>query len=298
MKIWGVRSGLIGDTIMVLPSLTYFKKKYGEFYIHWVIDKKCSQAAPLYINHPLIDNIKITDKWCSFGENDKRIIKDCDIIIDVSPQNTEQFWYNKMDCVEQAMRMAGLTDYKDILTEDDMYPKLNKWFVDPSTISDKNHGYTQSQSVNDKIGFKVGIFPFAHYGSIPHRSPSLNWWNALCYKLYSIDCKINHFGWISEPNIDYSINYTKYSFFEQIKMALECDIVIGTDSGSMWVIGAYSHPSIHIMTYHMAGHNDNPDALVPYNKNGITFFNPNSCDLNKINDIVESVEYEKNKLNR
>ena len=59
-KIFGVRAGLIGDSIMALPILNYLENKYSNSYKIWVIEKKCSQAAPIYINHPLIDKILIS----------------------------------------------------------------------------------------------------------------------------------------------------------------------------------------------------------------------------------------------
>ena len=70
MKIWGPLSGIIGDLIMGLPMLTYFEKKYPGSYKYWGIHKKMSHATPLFYNHPLIDRIKITDKWGEFGQYD------------------------------------------------------------------------------------------------------------------------------------------------------------------------------------------------------------------------------------
>jgi ADP-heptose:LPS heptosyltransferase len=61
LKIWGVSYGPLGDLIMGLPILTYFEKKYPNSYKYYVIQKRSSICAPLYINHPLIDKIKVTD---------------------------------------------------------------------------------------------------------------------------------------------------------------------------------------------------------------------------------------------
>jgi hypothetical protein len=47
---------------------------------------------------------------------------------------------------------------------------------------------------------------------------------------------------------------------------------IGTDSGNMWVMGAYSHPAVHLMTNWMVGHRRNFEALVPMNRNGVSVF--------------------------
>lgn len=40
IKIWGFSFSLIGDLIMSLPQLTYFKNKYKDIYTYFVIHKK------------------------------------------------------------------------------------------------------------------------------------------------------------------------------------------------------------------------------------------------------------------
>jgi ADP-heptose:LPS heptosyltransferase len=59
MKIWGVRSGMIGDMIMALPILNWLEQIYPHSYKYWVIGQRFSQALPLFINHPMIDKIHI-----------------------------------------------------------------------------------------------------------------------------------------------------------------------------------------------------------------------------------------------
>ena len=49
IKIWGTSFSLIGDLIMSLPQLVYFKKKYKNSYINFVIHKKISYCAPLFL---------------------------------------------------------------------------------------------------------------------------------------------------------------------------------------------------------------------------------------------------------
>ena len=73
VKIWGTSFSLIGDLIMSLPQLTYFKKKYPSSYIYFVIHKKIAYCAPLFLNHPLIDNIRISQEWSGFGDEDYKI---------------------------------------------------------------------------------------------------------------------------------------------------------------------------------------------------------------------------------
>ena len=70
IKIWGTAFSLIGDLIMSLPQLNYYKSKYKDIYVNFVIHKKISYCAPLFFNHPLIDKIHISGEWSGFNEND------------------------------------------------------------------------------------------------------------------------------------------------------------------------------------------------------------------------------------
>ena len=55
------------------------------------------------------------------------------------------------------------------------------------------------------------------------------------------------------------------SFFEQIKVSLATKLAVGADSGSMWALGAYSFPAIHLMTNWRDGHVKNFSAMNPVN---------------------------------
>ena len=80
IKIWGTSFSLIGDLVMSLPQLKYFKKKYQKTYINFVIHKKIAYCAPLFYNHPDIDKIIISGKWSSFGPEDYKIASECDVV--------------------------------------------------------------------------------------------------------------------------------------------------------------------------------------------------------------------------
>ena len=80
IKIWGTSFSLIGDLIISLPQLNYFKKKYKDIYVYFVIHKKISYCAPLFFNHPLIDKIHISGEWSSFNDSDYFIASNCDVI--------------------------------------------------------------------------------------------------------------------------------------------------------------------------------------------------------------------------
>jgi len=292
-KIWGVSYGLIGDLIMALPVLNYFEKKYNNSYKYWVIQKKCSQCVDIFLNHPLIDNIRITENWETFGDSDFEIIKKCDISIPFDMKHENNLWYNEDGCVEETAKMAGILDLKDVLSDEEMKPKLYQWF-NAGFINSINTGYT-SEYDGSHNNFKktISIWPFAGYGSLDKRSPSIKWWRELIEELIFNGYRIYQCGYINEKSLFENEKFfiiNNLSFFEQIKISLATSFSIGTDSGVMWVLGAYSHPSINLMTYWLPNHNKNPFSLAPINDNGINIFNPESCDNIEIEEVMEKIK--------
>ena len=300
-KIWGVSFSLIGDLIVGLPQLTYFEKKYPGSYKYWGIHKKMSHAAPLFYNHPLIDRIKITDKWGEFGKYDYELASKCDITTrDLDSHNKtllnarpEDYWYNDHDIVEQMARMSGIYDIKEVLTEDELRPQLYQWFDADFDAIEKNEGYTKVRTNSGLIPEKsVVIWPFSGYGHWPARSPSSNWWNTVVNTLIDNNFMVFHCGWIDEPhlsNLEGYVRCVNLSFFEQIKISLATKLAIGADSGSMWTLGAYSFPAIHLMTNWRDGHTQNFSAMNPVNINGTSFFAPPMTDGWSFQELLDTV---------
>ena len=261
MKIFGVRAQLIGDQVMALPVLNILKKKYPSCKITWAVAQKVKQAAFFWGNHPLIHDVIISkDKEGNEYDVD---FKDYDLVIDVNPKPTCLDPYNHMNCVEQAVAMAGFNLNDPFLGEEERVPKLYYPWLN---YSKANNSY--------KI---IGIFPFAGYGSLTKRSPSVEWWNKMIEYLNINNYRVIHFGHYSEPRLDNTTNFTNLDFHDQIKYALHCNSIIGTDSGSMWAMGAYNLiPCYTLLTYHMPNHNMNPLALNPVNCT--PFFDSESCD--------------------
>jgi ADP-heptose:LPS heptosyltransferase len=311
-KIWGIGYGLLGDIIMQLPLLTYFEKKYPDSYKILVVEKKCSFCAPIFFNHPLIDRIKITDEWGLPGENDKNIALNCDIR-DLAWKNPclcryppfggkwydLPFWWNTRSCIESAAITYGVSDLMEVLTEEERKPKLVRWF-DSGTI---RHGQsTYSKKCNADLSIhrgSISVWPFATAGSSSNRNPGVYWWGRLLDVVFDLGYTVYHCGRPSEPCLSDHEKYIRLnnsSYMEQIAVCLETDLSIGTDSGAMWVVGAYSHPAIHLMSYWLNGHSKNPLALEPVNDNGVTIFHPGGCSQIDIMEVVRNIdEIAKNK---
>lgn len=275
-KVWGTSYGLIGDLVMSLPVLTYFEKKYPGSYKYFVIQKKCSQAAPLFINHPLIDKIVITEDWGKFGEAEIVLHESCDVKTPLIQRHDDSKWFNKRNQVIETARLAGVPDIEEHLTDEELYPELNLWFP-VGELTGAHQAYSKSfdeHKLTD-VHYTIAIWPFANYTNNPNRSPNRRWWKILVESLIDLGYIVHHYGHMNEPTISSNPAYhkfTHYSFFEQIRRSLASKKCIGTDSRYMWVIGAYSHPSINLITRWIGGHTENPMALAPVNKNGIDLY--------------------------
>ena len=272
-KIFGTRFSLIGDIVMSLPILEHLQSEHGDYYMYFSIASKCKQAAPLFLNQQFISEIKISDFPEDLGPEDNKIIKNCDVVFNVKPQHPkEQDWYNYRNCVEETALMAGL-DFKKFTNST---PALKAYW---NINKNKN---------------SLAIWPFAGYGTGLNRSPTKEWWIKALKPVLN-KYKVIHFGFENEPTLSNSENYIKKtdsSFFDQIKMTLDCAACIGTDSGSMWCIGAYNQiPQLNLLTNWLPSHKLNALALAPEGKMTKNLFSRNGfSDISCVE--VEKFAYE------
>lgn len=235
--------------ITALPILNILETKYPNSYKIWFIQKKCQHAAPLFINHPLIDKIIIGKLDDGLTREETQFKYSCDIVIDESPLVVDnEKWYNLRNHVDESILMAGFNPMEC----PDRVPSLTRWF-------DK-----------DKNPRTVALWAFAGYGEASLRNPSIDWWGKACDILIRLGFKVVQLGLDSDPPIHTNIKrLKKMSFFEQIKFSLSCEFVIGTDSGSQWVLGAYGVPQIIVFTNWANNHWTNLDAFCPINKDNL-----------------------------
>jgi len=262
IKIWGTAFSLIGDLIMSLPQLNYYKSKYKDIYVNFVIHKKISYCAPLFFNHPLIDKIHISGEWSTFNEKDYLIASKCDVItteldhlnkkvLDRVHSDRED-WYNVRSCIQENALMSGISDLDAEIDEKQQIPSLTKWFDVGFEAEQKKAAYTyekvQSIDLNYTLSNSIAIWPFAGYGRSKNRNPNEEWWIKLIKKFTDNKINVYHFGYFKEPNLSENKNFyhklTDLDFFTQIKISLGTKASLGTDSGSMWVLSAYAHPTI------------------------------------------------------
>jgi len=289
IKIWGTAFSLIGDLIMSLPQLNYYKNKYKDIYVHFVIHKKISYCAPLFFNHPLIDKIHISGEWSSFNKVDYDLASKYDVVTTEIDHINKKIldrkhpdridWYNARSCIEENALMSGINDLNQNLKNDEEYPLLNKWFDVGFDAPQKKGAYTYKKKQNDlnfMLSDSISIWPFAGYGRSKNRNPDDKWWFDLVNKFIENKIHVYHFGYINEPKLSsnsiYYHNLTNLDFFTQIRISLGTKLSLGTDSGSMWVLSAYKHPTLVLLTNWFENHKENYYATLPPNLNGDFIF--------------------------
>lgn len=285
-KIWGVRQSLIGDSIMALPILNYLEEKIPNSYRYWQIAKKCAQSAPIYFNHPLIDQIVISDCNEGMGPRDLEIAKTCDLKFNTMPSHPfESDWPNYRNIYEETWVMAGLplAEYHS-LSNEQKRPKLERWF-----------------DIEKRVG-TIALWPCAGYGRENKRNPSKMYYYCLIAALCNAGFKVIQFGHPNDYNfLDYMESAQAHikdnffvmnnlSFFEQIKMSLGCGLAIATDSGSSLVLGAYEMPQITLLTNHFPNHIRNLEAFASNNPNNFNFVSINGPDNIDFLKVVEKVK--------
>ena len=291
MKIWGFRCAGLGDMVASLPLLTYMEKWHPGSYKYWSILKKCSQAAPMFMNHPLIDKIVISSEWENESSEFIDLKNSCDVIVDDrSPHYKRDWWANGENQIDLHFKSAGIFDHHDVLSEEELLPKLYKWWTNPSDVKGPNTGYSQRFTKLGDQSKRIAIVPFAHYGQHPGRYPGRDWWQVVVEMLIEEGYEVLHLGWINDPVIVGTTRLVDEDYFTQIKHALDTKLVISSDAGTAWYIAAFGHPMITVMTYWSPGHLENPMAYCPPNPNVTQLFDPTACERIHPTTVVDTAK--------
>jgi ADP-heptose:LPS heptosyltransferase len=281
LSIFGVvRPSLIGDCVLSTVFLNYLEKIYPNSYKCAYIDKKCNQIVPLLTNHPLIDKVQVSELKDQISDNDANFINKFDLKFHPFPQHWRQNdWYNHHNIIDETLSMNFLIgkgymepSQFDILTKEEKCPRLYQWFD------------TERQNKTIAIWAKSG------YGNqdqtIDLRSPKTEWWGELCLNLNKMGYKCLLFGHPKSDYIENTIDYRNLSLFDAVKVSLGCDTVIGTDSGTSWIIGAYGHSQIILYTNYKKDHITNTKAFCPIN------YKNNSIDIYGENGNINNITIE------
>lgn len=265
-KLFGVRMSQIKDIVMSLPILDILEENIGKTYNIFSVAKCCKQIIPIINNHQKIQEIKISDYENSLGENDFKIIKECEYYINPKPIHPkEKDWYNYRSSLEEACFMATL-DYKLLKTKPKIvYKKKEKfekksWFVVPQYFD---------REFNNLFG------------------PEKAWWENLLNNsknvedIYSVqDLKINK---------NY-INVMDKSLEEQVEIMSKCHLILGVPSDLTWISSAIeSTKQINILSNEIKNHHTNYNAFAPIGEQAENVFFKNSYSDQQALEKLESI---------
>ncbi len=275
----GIRPSLIGDSVAALVVASYLKRRFDNLDMHWMVASKCSQAAPLFINQPAIDRI-----WVSpiegYGPREMEIAKTADIVFDPLPQHPDGDGWPNIDgrtLYSETWVMAGLPlgEYEGLANEDKV-PTLYQWFK------------------TERNSKSIAIWPGARQGEVENRrNPPFEWWNQLAARLLKEGYKIVQCG---HPNdmggqlLTGAKDARAQSFMDLVALSLGCDLIMGTDSGSMVTLAAYhSVPTLSILSPHWRGHTTNRLAFGPRGMRHTNLWAPSNLD-HSIEDVLDKVK--------
>lgn len=288
LRVWGVRGSRLGDTCMAAPTLAWLRQRFPDCYTHWQIARRHAEAGvPLWLNHPLIDQIVVSDCEEGMGPRDIAIAETCQIRFNLMPEHPDgdRNWATRYTIWEETWRMAGLPigEYR-ALSAYDQRCHLTQWF-----------------EVERQPKRSIALWPASNYGvrqDWHSRYPSRQWMMNLVFRLEAEGYHIIQCG---HPK-DYAneggplacratsvLDARQMSFVEQVRLSLGCDAIIGTDSGSTLVLAAYeSVPTIQLLTDHMPG-GQTPLAFASNSPTNVPLFAAGSADNISIDTVVQTV---------
>lgn len=291
-RIFIGRGTMLGDVLATLSFVAYLKKRWPKSTIVFAMGKKSAQASMLYLSHPLISEIFITDGAEDLeSERDFAMVKSCDIVFPLNPRHRDNEYPKRRNIYSESAHMQGLDEelYEGVLTAEDKIPKLVKWW------------YPVKRPFGDKRTVLFTGMP--NYGRESKRWVSKKYLEELVLKLVESGyCVIQSGGeqdesWFSDWDITegFPVDATNYKrinercFFEQIQIANEVDCIVGSDSGMSLILGAYRLPQVSLIPIHWGNHN-NPSALSTNNPNNISFYSFNGTDDINQDSVLDAIK--------
>lgn len=285
LRVFGVRGSRLGDQCMAIPAYAWCRRRWPDCYTHWQIARRHAAAAlPLWANHPLIDQLVVSDCEEGMGPRDTAIANTCHVRFNVMPEHPDgdRNWASTYTIWEETWRMAGLP--------------IEEYHALP--LYDRRCHLTQWFEVERQLKGTIAIWPASNYGTKQawhSRFPSRHWMADLVARLLHEGYGVMQCG---HPN-DYAdegealwgtIPARHLAFMDQIKLSLGCDAIIGTDSGSTLILAAYeSVPVIQLLTDHMPG-GMRDDAFASNSPTCTTLFGRGSADNVTHDSVVERLK--------
>lgn len=268
MKILFGRHGQRGDLAINLPSIEYLHRvNEGRVSIDMPINSRYSDMAPLFLNHPAINSVIITDDYNNFpSQPDKDLLlskRYSKIFNPMQPHRNDLWWK------EDHQVSVNLYDYCDArLNEEEQQINLVKWFKEV------------------RLGGWIAFAPFAgFYSPQNNKKLSLEVAKQIVTKLNSIGYFVLHLGGNDEPDIGakrFDLNY-----FESVRHMLGCDLLLHTDTGLGWVASGYKMRQIGL--YSNADYGEFTKNIQPKNPNALYLEATNVNEIS-VDSILKAVQ--------
>lgn len=259
--------GLRGDLAINIPAINRIFRQYPDIMIDMPIHRQFADMAPLFLNHPTINSVVITDEYEHFpNDKDRDMIKQRRYthILNPMARHKRDDWWRLMH-----QTSAVLFDYSDdssqaTLTPAEQQINLVKWFE------------------TKKRPRAVAFAPFAGYAYNKTNDKMLTEKkaNAIVKYLEESGCLVYIMGGRGEPILDYGIYYEDNSYFDSVKIMLECEMLIHTDTGMGWICSGYQHKQLGLYGHRYYG-KEFVKNIQPVNPNAMYL------DADNVNDIPD-----------
>jgi hypothetical protein len=243
--------GLRGDLAINLPAIEYLHIKYG-CTIDMPIHKQFAEMAPLFLNHPSLNSIIITDEYEKFpNEIDQKILMERGYTHITNPmkRHKQDDWWNYMH-----QTSAVLFDYSDgieTLSPEQQQINLVKWF--PITENKK----------------MIAFAPFAGfvYNKANDKMLTIEKAQAIVNYIISKGFEVLQLGASNEPSLVNARLNINPSYFQSVQDMLGCRALIHTDTGMGWICSGYKHRQLGLYGHRYYG-KANVKNIQPINPNG------------------------------
>ncbi len=263
MKILFGHHGLRGDLAINLPAIEAVAKANPGMLIDLPINKQFADMAPLFLNHPYINSVLITDEYEKFpSDKDKEVLfkRKYNHVLNPMARHKKDDWWRIMH--QTAAVLYDYSENDETLTPDQQQINLVKWFD------------------VEKQEKTVCFAPFAGHAYNKNNDKMLKIEKANIIAEYLADkgYRIIHLGGPGEPCLDWVSCVQPKSYFDSVKCMLGSDLLIHADTGMGWIASGYQHKQLGLYGHRYYG-KDCVKNIQPVNPNAAYL------DAEMVNDI-------------
>lgn len=261
----GMHCGRFGDLYMATVAARALKAVDPEAHLTFTIGCDYREAAPLFLNHPHIDRIRILHSTGAAGhdEMDKAWIaaQGFDLVFD--PQADHQHWdpwWKKRPQPLEICHMHGI----DPAAAGGAKIEMARWF-DPIPF-DKTVAFAP--------------FPAWYAGLDPSNNDkalSIERAQEVVDYLIGKGWQVLQVGAAAEPQLRGTTKLTT-DYFGSVRRVLGCRAFIGGDTGMMWLMSGYDFPCLGIYAHRYYGA-ANVRNIQPINPNAIYLDAPTIAEI-------------------